>query len=194
MILKNLSAIWTAAAPAVGNHLWQSTLFAIVAWLLTVILQRNHARARYGIWLAASLKFLIPFSMLVGMGSHLPWSYASARAQAGVYAAIDEVSRPFTQQTISVIARVTLSTVSLNLIRVVPALLAATWLGGFLVVLLVWYVRWRQISAAVRQARPLREGREVVALRRLERAGEMAQIEVRLSRAAVEPGIFGISR
>ena len=195
MILKYLSAMCVAIAPALGNHLWQSTLFAITVGLLTLILRKNQARARYWLWLAASVKFLIPFSVLVGMGSHLPWSYGSARAQAGVYAAIDEVSRPFTQPTISVIARVTPSTASPNLIRVLPALLAATWLGGFLVVLLVWYVRWRQISAAVRQALPLREGREVVALRRLERVGEMPKrIEVRLSRAALEPGIFGIIR
>src|SRR5256885_4156597 len=194
MILKYLSAMCVAIAPGMGNPLGQSMLFAITVGLLTLILRKNQARARYWLWLAASVKFLIPFSVLVGMGSHLPWSYGSARAQAGVYAAIDEVSRPFTQPTISVIARVTPSTASPNLIRVLPALLAATWLGGFLVVLLVWYVRWRQISAAVRQALPLREGREVVALRRLERVGEMPQrIEVRLSRAALEPGIFGIS-
>jgi len=192
MILKYLSAMWMAIAAALGNHLWQSTLFAITVGLLTWILRKNQARARYWLWLAASVKFLIPLSVLAG---HLPWFYGPLRAQARVYAAIDEVSRPFTQPTFSVIARVTPSTVSPNLIRVLPALLAATWLGGFLVVLLVWYLRWRQISAAVRQARPLREGREVVALRRLERVGEVPQrIEVRLSRAALEPGIFGINR
>src|SRR2546430_8415825 len=184
--------MWTASAAALGDHLWQSTLFAVVAGLLTLILRDNHARARYWLWLAASMKFLIPFSLLVAIGSHLPWSRGSAGTKAGLY--FEEVSQPFTQPTFSVIARVTPSTASPNLIRVLPALLAATWLVGFLVVLLVWYVRWRQISAAVRQALPLREGREVVALRRLERVGEMPQrIEVRLSRAALEPGIFGIS-
>ena len=194
MIPEYLPAMWTASAAALGDHLWQSTLFAVVAGLLTLILRNNHARARYWLWLAASMKFLIPFSLLVALGSHLPWSRGSAGTKAGLYFAMEEVSQPFTQPTFSVIARVTPSTASPNLIRVLPALLAATWLGGFLVVLLVWYVRWRQISAAVRQARPLREGREVVALRRLERVGEMPKrIEVRLSRAALEPGIFGIS-
>src|ERR1017187_1837653 len=32
--------------PAVANHLWQSTAFAVVAGLLTLALRRNHARAR----------------------------------------------------------------------------------------------------------------------------------------------------
>ena len=48
---------------AVGNHLWQSTLFAAAAGLLTLALRKNHARARYWLWLAASLKFLVPFSL-----------------------------------------------------------------------------------------------------------------------------------
>ncbi len=63
MILQSLSSIWTTLAPAVGNHLWQSTLFAVAAGLLTLALRKNHARARYWLWLAASLKFLVPFSL-----------------------------------------------------------------------------------------------------------------------------------
>ena len=45
-----------------ANHLWQSTLFAVIAWLLTLALRKNRAAMRYWIWLAASIKFLIPFS------------------------------------------------------------------------------------------------------------------------------------
>src|SRR6266480_3014851 len=195
MIPEYLPAMWTASAAALGDHLWQSTLFAVVAGLLTLILRNNHARARYWLWLAASMKFLIPFSLLVTIGSHLPWSHGSAGTKAGLYLAMEEVSQPFSQPAMTVISRATPSTISPSVIHLLPGLLAAAWLVGFLVVLLVWYVRWRQISAAVRQALPLREGREVVALRRLERVGEMPQrIEVRLSRAALEPGIFGISR
>ncbi len=186
MILKYLSAMWMAIAPALGNHLWQSTLFAITAGILTLILRKNHARARYWLWLAASVKFLIPFSLLVGLGSHLTWSHVAAGTNAGLYLAMEQVSQPFTQPTIS---RATPSIASPNLIHLLPALLAATWLCGFLVILFVWYARWRQISAAVRQAEPLREGREVVALRRLESIGEMPKrIEVRLSRALLSLG------
>jgi hypothetical protein len=34
-----------------------------------VALRRNHARARHAIWLSASVKFLVPFSLLVFAGS-----------------------------------------------------------------------------------------------------------------------------
>lgn len=77
MIPKYLSEMWAALAPGLGDHLWQSTLFAMAAGLLTWVLRNNQARARYWLWLVASLKFLIPFSLFLfrcssasGPGSH----------------------------------------------------------------------------------------------------------------------------
>ena len=56
---------------AVANHLWQSTVFAGIAGLLAPAMRNNHARTRHWLWLTASVKFLIPFSLLAGMGSWL---------------------------------------------------------------------------------------------------------------------------
>jgi len=195
MIPKYLSAMWAAIAPALGDHLWQSTLFAIGAGLLTLLLRNNHARARYWLWLAASVKFLIPFSLLVGIGSHLAWSRGSMGTKAGLYFAMEEVGQPFTQPAASVISGATRSTVSPSLFHLLPAVLAVAWLCGFAVVLFVWCLRWRQVSAAMRESAPLREGREVEALRRLERIGGVEKrIDMLLSRASLEPGVFGIAR
>src|SRR2546425_332837 len=104
MIPEYLSAIGTAIAPALGNHLWQSTLCVVIAGLLALILRKNRARARYGLWLAASMKFLLPFSLLINLGSHLAWSGASAGTNAGLYFAIEEVSQPFTRPTIHAVS------------------------------------------------------------------------------------------
>jgi uncharacterized protein (TIGR03435 family) len=124
-------------------------------------------------------------SMVTRFGSNERWWYF----------AMEEVSQPFTQPTVPVISWVGPSTVSLSLVHVLPVLLTAAWLCGFVVVLLVWFARWRWISAALREATPLREGREVEALRRLERIGVVPkQIEMLLSRTSLEPGIFGIVR
>src|SRR6185312_123852 len=83
-------------SPAIANHLLQSTLFALAAALLTLFLRNNHARTRYWIWLTASLKFLIPFSIFIELGHHLSWTKATAIAQQPTLAiAIDTVSRPF---------------------------------------------------------------------------------------------------
>jgi uncharacterized protein (TIGR03435 family) len=54
------------------NHLWQSTAFAAAIALATLALRRNSPRVRYWLWLAASVKFLIPFSLLVSTGSRVP--------------------------------------------------------------------------------------------------------------------------
>jgi hypothetical protein len=51
------------------DHLWQSTLFALAAGLLTLMLRRNGARARYWLWFAASMKFLVPATPLVALGA-----------------------------------------------------------------------------------------------------------------------------
>jgi beta-lactamase regulating signal transducer with metallopeptidase domain len=175
-----------ALAPALGNHLWQSTLFAVAAGLLTLVLRKNHAHARYWLWLAASLKFLVPFSLLTSLGSRMAWSRGSASTRGTLAFVIEQVSQPFGQQSSS---RASLQMVFASL----PAIVAAAWVCGFAVVLMVWFARWRRVSADIRNARPLQEGREVEVLRRLEQAGGIRRkIEIFLSRASLEPGILGI--
>src|SRR5580693_6342100 len=143
MVAKYLSEIWTAVAPAMGNHLWQSTLFAVVAGLLTLVLRKNQARARYALWLAASLKFLIPFSLLVGIGTHvigsdLGWSRAAGQSKAEFYFAMDEFSQPFTQSAARVVSRNVAAAAPqfwASVMHQLSALLATIWLCGFLTVI-----------------------------------------------------------
>ncbi len=42
------------------NHTWQSTVFAVAAGLMTLGFRQNRAAVRYGLWLSASVKFLLP--------------------------------------------------------------------------------------------------------------------------------------
>lgn len=195
MTAKDLSAIWTSIAPGLANHLWQSTLFAAAAALLTLVLRNTQARTRYWIWLAASLKFLIPFSLLVSLGSLVPWPRAATPANAGFYFAMEQVSQPFAQPAVQVVAQGGQATPQASFLRMAPALLGAIWLCGFVGVLLLWSMRWRRLSTSIRQAETLSEGREVEALRRVEQMrGMRGQVELRLSRTSLEPGIFGITR
>src|SRR5437016_4858694 len=197
MTFDYLSTMWGGAiASVLGNHLWQSTLFAIALGLLfTLFLRKNQARARYRLWFAVSVKFLIPLSLLVAIGSHLPWPRGSAGMHAGLYVAMEQVSQPFTPSTMPVISPPTPSTVSQSMAHLLPGLFIAAWLCGFVMVLCLWCVRWSQISRAIREAMPLREGREVEALLRIECITGMQQrIELLSSRASLEPGIFGIAQ
>jgi beta-lactamase regulating signal transducer with metallopeptidase domain len=167
-------------------------VFVVIVGLLMLLLRKNHARVRYWLWLVASVKFLIPFSLLVAIGSDLPWSHHSTETKASFYFAMEEVSQPFVQTKLLVIPQVAASA---SLIQLLPLFLAVVWLCGFLVVIFHWYFRWRRISAAIRTAVPLQEGREVQALRRLDRMGGMGTTtEILLSRTSLEPGVFGITR
>ena len=166
---------------ALGNHLWQSTLFAAMTGLLILILRKCHARIRYWLWFAASIKFLIPFSLLVAIGSRLAWSRGAVTSNRLHFA-------------IEVISAATPPTMIVGLVHLLPALVGV-WLCGFLAVLFPWYVQWQKMSAAAQDAVPLLAGREVEVLRRMERAAGMRkQTEIRLSHASIEPGIFGIVR
>ena len=52
-----------------SNHLWQSTVFAAAAGLLTIAFRKNRAAVRYWLWFSTSLKFLIPFALLMSIVS-----------------------------------------------------------------------------------------------------------------------------
>src|SRR5256714_755912 len=106
---------------------------------------------------------------------------------------MEQVSQPFAPSTLPVISPLTPSTVSQSATHLLPALFIAAWLCGFVMVTCVWCVRWSRISRATREAVPLRAGREVEALLRIECiTGRQQRIELLLSRASLEPGIFGI--
>jgi bla regulator protein blaR1 len=196
MVVNYLLGIRATVAPAVANHVWQSTLFAMVAALLTLMLRKNQARARYWLWLAASIKFLIPFSLLVALGSFLamPSATLCTAPAGGFYAAVQEVATVSGFLTVG-ISRAPKPTEIDRLVMLMPVLVSGVWLCGFVLVLFVWWRRWRCVSRACWGATPLQTGREVEALRRLERLGGVRKrIEVFLSRVSLEPGVFGIVR
>jgi len=195
MMPDSLSAVWATIASGIANHLWQSTVFAILAGFLTLVLRKNQARARYGLWFAASVKFLVPFSLLIGIGSHLATVRGPAPAKTSLYVAMQQVSQPFTQSVAPTVPSAVHATGLSGLAPLLPVFLVTVWFCGFAVVFFRWSARWRHLSVAMREAIPLREGREWEALRRLERKGDIRKpIKLVLSRGSLEPGIFGIFR
>jgi bla regulator protein BlaR1 len=185
MIPENLSAIGTAMA----NHLWQSTLFAILIAVSTLALRKNQASLRHHLWLAASLKFFVPFSLLVSVGSHLARPHGSADAQPVFYFVLQTMSQPFHQATDSQ------GLLAASLLRWLPGMVAVLWLAGFVTVIGQWCLRWRRVAAAIRGGVPVSHGREVEVLRRVEKfAGIRSPISLRSSQTSLEPGVFGIRR
>jgi len=194
MNVRYLSAAWTKVAPALGNHLWQSTLCLLLVGLLTLALRNNYARTRYAIWLAASVKFLIPFSLLAALGSLLTPQHPTSVPEAALSATIQQVGLPFSEPAFSAqLQTAAVTRFSSLTTHLLPALLVV-WLMGFMAVCFAWCLRWRRVSALVGRAVPMREGREVAILRKVEAAmGMPARTNLLLSRASLEPGIFGIA-
>jgi bla regulator protein blaR1 len=182
-----------AIAPAVANHLWQSTLFAALAAILTLALKKNQARIRHSLWMAASLKFLVPFSLLIGLGGHLASPRFSLSGRDKLFSAMEGFSQPF---TFVVVAPVNHATNAASLLSLLPLLIAVVWLCGFVALLILWSVRWRRVVAAMQRSTPMNQGREVVVLRHLEKIGVVrGPMTLMLSQdSALEPGIFGIFR
>ena len=184
----------SSIGPAVGNHLWQSTVFIAVVWVATLLLRRNQAWVRYGLWFAASVKFLIPFSLLVGLGSLLPRPQHVVVAMPFSYA-MDTVTQPFTQTPMDFAPVVVQASPVQRFVHMIPLTLVIIWLCGVIVVLAVWGVRWRQVAKTLRQAVRVEGGREWEILRRLHNAmGAGRQIPLLMSQKLMEPGMFGIFR
>ena len=176
----------------VADHLWQSTLFAALAGLLTLALRKNRPQVRYAVWLAASLKFLVPVAALAAVGAR--FGSRSPAMIAGppltfVVDSWDALSQPFSRPG----AAVTQGTISTIIAAGLPILLLAVWFCGCAAILATWAVRWRRIAATVRTAPSIAQGREVDTLRRLERiAGVARPIRLVTSDTSFEPGAFGI--
>src|SRR6266545_5424495 len=79
-----------------ANHLWQSTAFAAAVGLFTLAFRKNRAQIRFQLWLCASLKFLVPFSLLMSLGSHWELGPAAKKtAPPAISRAMIQVSQPF---------------------------------------------------------------------------------------------------
>jgi uncharacterized protein (TIGR03435 family) len=187
----------TDFAESIGNHLWQSTLFALCAAGLAFMLPGIPARTRYWIWLAASLKFLVPFSALLSLGSSLASMQATkGDLQPAPYYSLDVVSQPFTFTPIA-LSRSGKTTwlvsghQSVHLLSIVAVL----WAAGSLTLLCCWIMHWRRIAADLRNARPGTEGLELSVLKRIQALQNMQRpIVIAISDTSLEPGIFGIWR
>jgi len=132
-------------APVVA-HLWQSTLFATVAALLTLALRRNQARVRYWLWLAASYKFLIPFSWLVSVGHLFHWRGAPAILPSFVLTNLSARS-PLPDSPLALLL-----------------LIWIAWSCGFLAVTVGWAREWLRILAIARSASPVPLGSPIPVL------------------------------
>ncbi len=161
------------------NHLWQSTLFAAFAGLLTLLLRANRARVRQYIWLAASAKFLVPVSLLIAAGNQFSWIPPKIPQAHRIEIVMEGMRLP------------AVSMIPVNFPQQpgpapsspLTAAIVAIWLTGALGVVALGWTRWRRVRAALQTASPIQ----------LETNVEIpAHVAVMSSSTRLEPGIVGI--
>jgi bla regulator protein blaR1 len=156
---------------ALLDHLWQSTLFCGAVWVLTLALRGNRAAVRHGLWVAASLKFLVPFSALFSAGAFVSFA-TPADAGPPMFGEVVQVAAPVISPAFSLqeAAR-----------DPAPALLGGLfvlWLVGALLVAWRWARCWWAAELITRQARPMPGAPE----------------DVRVSDADIEPAVARVFR
>jgi bla regulator protein blaR1 len=154
----------------VVNHLWQSTFIAAAIAALAATLRNDGAHARYWLWWAASVKFLVPFSLLTLLGSTLGTAGAPPLELA---VRMEQALGTFAEPMSATVSRT----------PVVLALLGV-WALGFSAVVGTWISRACKVRALLQGSSPYTAALPAVATRP----------EVRTSQGLLEPALIGIAR
>src|SRR6185312_5920859 len=164
------------------NHLWQSTLVAAVGWFACrTMLKFNSPAVRFVVWMAVTVKFLVPFAVFVDAGHRLYNGpvLTPARSQQ-IFAVIRAASTGLAATPVQS-AHAPLAATGWT--GIASLLSIALWALGASVVFIRWIASWWTIHRAARQAIPHGEFRGVPVLK-----------STRMRDDRIEPGVFGLWR
>ena len=160
---------WVAAGvtmwgPALVDHLWQSTLMALLIFGASMAIRRGSAGLRHTLWLFALVKFLVPTGLIVFLAQQAgidPAKFSGPDPGAQV-TFLHGISAPVT----SIVHEVTVRATATVLHNEVYCALLATWLIGTMAFLVIWATRRRKFFSALKNGRRAEDGREWQALER----------------------------
>ena len=153
------------------NHLWQSSCFGLLASLLAFMLRGNSPKVRYWVWLAASLKFLVPWVLLVNLGSLVPWPghRAASVATATLPDTLVQIAEPFSPNPYAAVRTQAQTHWGVTA-------LALLWAAGFIAIAFTRCRSWYSVRAMLRAGTPVKLPIAVPAL---------------VTSSAQEPGVVG---
>lgn len=190
-----MSAALLALVRLGADHAWQSTLVVAGIWLLTLVCRRTRASVRHGLWLAASIKFAIPFAALIAIGSSFGWTRAPL-LQPQLRLAVDVAAQPFspipagTSRTTTAAAPASANPwFDPEIGHTVLTTLGVIWLLGVAFMLARWSVRWRALRRLIAGGRRVHAGRAIDILRRVDPVTPLPILEVD---STIEPGVAGV--
>jgi TonB family protein len=183
--------------PRIGDHLWQTTLFALLVFAATLALRQGPARVRHVLWMLASLKLLVPATLLVFLaeraGISFLWMMSSAPQIAGDPSLVQGISEPVLM--ISNNYHLTVSSIRPLTHNELYCLLSAVWLVGSLSLLTVWGTRRRRFLQALKLGRRVTAGREWETFNRAKALlGLTTPVDLVLSQHKTEPIVARIWR
>jgi uncharacterized protein (TIGR03435 family) len=159
------------------DHLWQSTAFAGVMALAAFALRKNRAAVRFWLWLAASMKFLVPFALFMELGMFVRKQPALATTSGFErWPAIQDAGQAVFTPVSTI---VTASAPARSQSEIWLTIAVVVWACGFLFVAFRWIKQWQVVRALVLSAKPIDVGLPIATV----------SAPVRL-----EPGVFGIFR
>ena len=164
------------------NHLWQSTVFALGAAVLTVFFRKSGAHVRYWLWFSASIKFFVPFALLIALGRQMEWAPVVRNVTSpAVSAVMVRVSEPFVEGASSVLPAPLSRPRTIDWFGIV---LPAVWGCGFLAIALIRVRLWWRIREVVRTSASLElQGMRIP-----------PGMQVRSTTRLLEPGVVGLWR
>jgi bla regulator protein blaR1 len=149
--------------------------------VLTRGFTRNRPGVRYWLWFSASLKFLVPFSLLVSIGSALPWTATAMPVASDLSGIFAQIGQPFLDS--SSFDRIAARPVPDHTGWMTLAVIAI-WASGSLGLLRVRFRMWSHIRRALVASTPL--DIDHVALPKGAR--------LRAAGGVLEPGVVGLWR
>jgi bla regulator protein BlaR1 len=174
--MTTASLLNTLSLPALANHLWQTTAVVAIVWAITSVLRSNSASLRFRFWLLASMKFLLPFSLLVAAGQHLWPTRASTSPPQTLGTIVTRAVQPY--RALRANGTVELPSPTASRLRI-EGICLALWAFGACVVLVSWLRSWASLRCVVRRA-TLRT--------------TISGVPVLQTSSLLEPGVFGIFR
>lgn len=178
---------------SVLDHLWQSTLFAAVVFVLLMLLRQAPARLRCALYLAIPIKFLVPAGLVLGaihkIGIDLQSVIVSmAWASSDPLVFVNRQNSVFHAGSGFVDGAPTAFTSAWSIVL-------ALWAAGTVWVAGHWIVRQLALMSEIRRSRKLVEGREAQLLAKVQsRLKLLRRVRLATSREFTEIGVFGVWR
>jgi beta-lactamase regulating signal transducer with metallopeptidase domain len=185
------------------NHLWQATIFFLIALIFSLLLRGGPARARYLVWLAASVKFALPSMLIVlvlnstGIKPRAVFDRSPSSAPTLHYIApivspivVDSPSLP---QPVVYQSPANTITEARTTLSWGPLVLSVIWLLGVMFFLSRWLKQRHTLSSAIAAGHVVHAGRERRALTKVTSwLGITRQIDLVVTPLVQEPGVWRV--